>query len=61
MFGRFQIGPAIAADVGVSQIVRHDVDDVRLRRPRLTENIVDTGSDCQRTECRRLQDITSCR
>src|SRR4029077_16285357 len=37
---RFQIGAAITADIGVSEIVRHHINDIRRRRARLPEDIV---------------------
>src|SRR5262249_53338578 len=47
---RFEIPPAVAADVGVPEIVRHDVDDVRWRVARLAECVVDGRGEGERTK-----------
>ncbi len=49
---RLQIGTAVARDVGVSEIVGHDEDDIRLRRclQGLAEDVVHSGRQRERAE-----------
>jgi hypothetical protein len=56
---RLQIGTAVAADVGVSEIVRHDVDDVGRRLILAEERLVHAGSKRPATEGSRAENITS--